>query len=595
MALWDTIFDVGLTALVAMGRIALLCLVGYACALFPRGAPLLPPPTVKILSRISNTLLLPSLSIVALGKGLTAALFSRMSVIIPFCFMNEIIAYGISYSLGWAMHEDNPRLYTAISVAIASPNVVSFPLMVMDTLCKQSSQIQEDFVDAEECFVEATSMIFVYSIGWQIVFWGYGFPRLQTLLEPEGADGAATATDEKKYDGGESASATEKRADHSSARKLWSNVKVLTYRLCSSPVLQATAIGIIVGVSSPIQNALFEDFTGLTPVGSTLETLADPVICMNCLIMSSSLASVTIFPKSESEEESAEVDVSTLGYVARARYELSEAFKKICFVLKGGEKSATTDPSQDEMVDKEQLQDTNIKTGPGTGMDTNEELKEYFGGYSTEGVSISDDDCGMYGDGTAKGGVYGRLRSNTEPTLSPRSSEFRVVNGNGEGQRDVVAGVFRGSMADFQSPSTSSSTCSGRVSGSVANSSGNDSLAVTNSEATKEMESKPIPAPEMRTVAAMLLCRLIISPLIVLPIAQAMMNYGWVAKADRPFMLIVILESAAPSAQLMIVALSQLGIVAEASQLAYCYIFQYTAACITVTVVTVAAIVMLYD
>ena len=69
MTMWETMLDVGLTALVAMGRIALLSAVGYLCAVYPTGAPLLPPPTVKILSRISTTLLLPSLIVVALGKG----------------------------------------------------------------------------------------------------------------------------------------------------------------------------------------------------------------------------------------------------------------------------------------------------------------------------------------------------------------------------------------------------------------------------------------------------------------------------------------------------------------------------------------------
>ena len=180
--------SVCITALAAMGRIFMLCTVGFTCAQWPKNNPLLGKQTVQILSRLCNTLFLPCLIISVLGSGLSIDSLGRMIILFPFSLVNLGIGYGIAFTLGRLIHEDDELLFVANSVALGSPNVVSFPLMVMETLCKQSEEIQLDFPDSETCFVETSSMIFVYSIGWHLVFWSVGYPRLQTLNEDAKVD-----------------------------------------------------------------------------------------------------------------------------------------------------------------------------------------------------------------------------------------------------------------------------------------------------------------------------------------------------------------------------------------------------------------------
>ena len=81
-------------------------------------------------------------------------------------------------------------------------------------------------------------------------------------------------------------------------------ITLVLYRTFSSPMVQCTLIGIGIGTIGVIQKVLFFDFTPLTPVGRAIETLAQPMVAVNCLIMSSSLASINIFrPKNENAEK----------------------------------------------------------------------------------------------------------------------------------------------------------------------------------------------------------------------------------------------------------------------------------------------------
>ena len=65
------------------------------------------------------------------------------------------------------------------------------------------------------------------------------------------------------------------------------------YRVVSSVNIQFTMIGIIIGISAPLRNALFFDFTALTPVGSTIQTMIAGA-GLDFLIMAATLASVDV-------------------------------------------------------------------------------------------------------------------------------------------------------------------------------------------------------------------------------------------------------------------------------------------------------------
>ena len=60
-------------------------------------------------------------------------------------------------------------------------------------------------------------------------------------------------------------------------------------------------------------------------------------------------------------------------------------------------------------------------------------------------------------------------------------------------------------------------------------------------------------------------------------------------------MIVALLASAAPSAQIMIVSLNQLGLAKYAAKMAYIYFFQYTFAILTITVWTTVGIIIVYD
>jgi len=525
MSLWVTIAAISLTALIAMGRIFLVSVIGYVSALYPKENPLLPPSTVKILSRLSNVLFLPCLIVYSLGSGLSLTLFNEMSILIPFCFLNEAIAYTIAFTIGRIIQEDDEELYTAVSVAIGSPNVISFPLMIMETLCKQSEQVRGDFADDKTCFVESTSMLFVYSIAWHFVFWGFGYPRLQTLLEPKNnevvlfnqtdfnSDHIEMVSLNADTESGESTTIKVLSSDKKTMFLRFTRLRGEMWRVLSivltSPPIISTCIGITLGIIGPLRNALFKDFTFLTPFGSALATVAQPIICLNCMIMSSSLATVKIFP-----------------------------VKSV----------ASNDLSVGKSVSKQKT--TNTSSKKSQEQDAQESLARFsVGQYAADGISF--DTFQITGT---------RKRSVSESDVNAvRLSYNRTRTSDPERMPNVLPKISE------------------------------DNLKVSTPK-----DSNIVSPPQSRTIFAMIFCRLILAPAVMLPLCHYCVKSGWMSGKSRTSMLVVVLESAAPSAQMMIVALSQLGLAKTASQIAYLYVFQYLSAILTITFWTTLTISLLY-
>jgi hypothetical protein len=63
---------------------------------------------------------------------------------------------------------------------------------------------------------------------------------------------------------------------------------------------------------------------------------------------------------------------------------------------------------------------------------------------------------------------------------------------------------------------------------------------------------------------------------------------------DKLMQLVIIIEAASPSAQMVIVCLNQLGFQKIASQMAYMYVFQYIACIITITMFATMALQLIY-
>jgi len=258
----NRIIEVFLVSLSAMFKVALISSVGILCSMYPKAQPLLNPMITKGLSRLSNFVLIPALVASSLGSTVSIPLLKRFGILSLLCVIIMLISYTNTWAFKW-LHEDNPKLFKATLVSVSSPNAISFPLLVMRTMCEDSTVNADYGSDSNLCFQEASSMMFIYSIGWHCVYWSYGFPLLKSLdsavVQPVG---------------------------------FIENVREFTKNVLFSPSLLAIYAGILIAVIPNLQDLLFITPSILRPLGSSLLTLAEPVVCTNTLIMSASLAQV---------------------------------------------------------------------------------------------------------------------------------------------------------------------------------------------------------------------------------------------------------------------------------------------------------------
>jgi predicted permease len=88
--------------------------------------------------------------------------------------------------------------------------------------------------------------------------------------------------------------------------------------------------------------------------------------------------------------------------------------------------------------------------------------------------------------------------------------------------------------------------------------------------------------------------RLILSPLIILPIIVLSVRIGVLSADDKMMQLMLLIESATPSAQVLIVCVNQLGTPDLAANLAYIFVFEYLFSILTITFWTTIAISTFY-
>ena len=161
------ISSVIITSFIAMMKVFCVTVVGIYIALYPKDQPYLPSTSLKNLSRLSNSIFLPCLIVSSLGGSLTPRSLSMLSVLILFAIINMSFSFILASTLGkYLNNERDSTVYDSLVVAISSPNAISLPIMIMGTLCEQSV-VNVDFGGSvDQCNAEATSMLFVYSIGW---------------------------------------------------------------------------------------------------------------------------------------------------------------------------------------------------------------------------------------------------------------------------------------------------------------------------------------------------------------------------------------------------------------------------------------------
>ena len=239
-------------------------------------------PAIKYISRLSTFVLIPCLIINALGSALSLQLLTRMGITIPFSIFITLLSYAIGYCLKF-IHEDCHNLFMASLVAVGSPNSISLPLMVMQALCEESTVNADYDHNADNCYEEATSVMFIYSIGWHICFWGYSYSVLSSMGESNLRGTSCNTVDLWTV------------LVNGSARKQ-AVIRCISWlkNLLSTPSMVAIYVGLTVGLLPTLQNMMFERISPLRPLGGAITTLGEPVVAINCLIMSASLAHADI-------------------------------------------------------------------------------------------------------------------------------------------------------------------------------------------------------------------------------------------------------------------------------------------------------------
>ena len=278
------VVTVMLHALAAVVTVFLVGSVGYIGALYPKHDPFLAPSSLRTLSRLTNFVLIPPIIISSIASSISTSQLSRMGILIFFSFITIGISYLLAFTLGTLIVGKTlkPRLKYALGIAIGSPNIISFPLMVIQTLCTQADLNQDYNHSSSQCFSEGTSMLFIYSIGWNLIFWSYGYPGLASLH---------TMTDEALP----VANSWKKMVNFLYSDDLVPETYSWARKVLLSPNMVAIYIAIFIGLIDPLRNQIFGSNTVLSPIGESLITLGQPVVCLSSLVMYASLAKVKLF------------------------------------------------------------------------------------------------------------------------------------------------------------------------------------------------------------------------------------------------------------------------------------------------------------
>mmetsp|Transcript_3002 Transcript_3002/g.4567 ORF Transcript_3002/g.4567 Transcript_3002/m.4567 type:complete len:482 (-) Transcript_3002:48-1493(-) len=269
-----------IVSLAAMVKIFLVSLTGVVCAKYPSSDPLLQTQALRHLSRISTYVLVPCLITTSIGYNLSVGLLMQYGVLIPACMMTIGVSYAFGYILKF-IHEDNPKLYASSFATVGSPNIIALPIIVMQSLCEESTVNADYHDDPQECSQVANSMMFIYAIGFSLIFWSYGTSTLASLND---------------YDESSTRARTRSRSRSGSLEgiEFYRKTALKMYSILQQPSLLGIYAGLFVGLIPSLGDLLFHKFSVLRPMGGALMVLASPVVCLSMLIMSASLAHINV-------------------------------------------------------------------------------------------------------------------------------------------------------------------------------------------------------------------------------------------------------------------------------------------------------------
>ncbi|CAM9920405.1 unnamed protein product, partial [Choristocarpus tenellus] len=133
---------------------------------------------IRSTSRLSNAVFLPALVGSSIGASLTPEILSDSWHLLVANSFTHILSWTLAWICGRVLLTfENRYTFRPVQVAVAFPNSGALPLLFLESLCDQDL-IKSDFGNDEECLDRGTGFVFVYMIGWQLWFFGWGFHLL---------------------------------------------------------------------------------------------------------------------------------------------------------------------------------------------------------------------------------------------------------------------------------------------------------------------------------------------------------------------------------------------------------------------------------
>ncbi|CAB1097057.1 unnamed protein product [Ectocarpus sp. CCAP 1310/34] len=336
----DAIITALSTSVLGTLRVLAILLAGFFASRWPKSEPLLAKETCRAFSRACALLFLPSLMISSLGATLNPeALKNSWQLVVAGSF-----TVALSGTVAWVVgrvffrRPEDRRAFRPAGLAITFANSAGFPLLLMNALCEQDYVRSDYNDDALECFTQATGMIFIYVVVWQMYFFGWGFYALghddtlersltgqqtRTRTPSTKTRAAARATsstssarqehggvgrinaaeavvidiepctgEESSSEGTTNAGGTEDGGDVSEGGP-WAGFKERVSRVLVSPNIISVTIGVVIAMIAPLQEMLFDNSRSiLRPLGAALQTVGTPEVAVSTLVMAGSLAQV---------------------------------------------------------------------------------------------------------------------------------------------------------------------------------------------------------------------------------------------------------------------------------------------------------------
>ena len=315
----------------AMLRVLLVGLVGMLAARFPRRPqPLLHESARRDVGGLMINLAWPAMALATVGKTISPDTLNEAWPVAVWAMAHIALGAVVCGAIA-RVTRVQADFRPAFTVAGSFVNSAALPMLVMETLCEQP-QLVSDLPNKEECVSTSFGYIMTYTAVWSLFMFLFAVPYLQAShqkhhvkarggaakrpaavsaiadevelrvvstglelavdekrtagedpeQEVDGADHRAVATVPSKPEEGEEGGV----ADHEvKAVSYWTHVRGALL----SPPIVATVIGIIVGMITPLSDALFRGQGVARALGGTFETIAQPGVALSTMVMAAAL------------------------------------------------------------------------------------------------------------------------------------------------------------------------------------------------------------------------------------------------------------------------------------------------------------------